>query len=83
MRLRLQSEAGALDAVIRRCGFAPTGACPLFRLVEVEDAAATFARLAAQAILTRPFDYDPRWLRLGLPSDASALLRLEAALAGG
>jgi cobalamin biosynthetic protein CobC len=40
-------------------------------------------RLARHAILTRPFDYDPRWLRLGLPSNREALDRLDAALADG
>jgi len=34
-------------------------------------------------ILTRPFTYDPRWLRLGVPADAAALARLDTALAHG
>jgi cobalamin biosynthetic protein CobC len=55
----------------------------LFRLIETADAAALFERLARHAILTRPFDYDPRWLRLGLPANREALDRLDAALADG
>jgi cobalamin biosynthetic protein CobC len=42
-----------------------------------------FERLARRSILTRPFDYDPRWLRIGLPADAEALDRLDSALANG
>lgn len=83
MRKRLGAEAAALDGVLAGHGLKPVGQCPLFRLVEVEDAAALFHRLAARAILTRPFDYEPRWLRLGLPASVEALGRLDRALAGG
>ena len=83
MRARLARDAADLDAVLLRCGLSPIGRCPLFRLVEVADANATFTRLARRAILTRPFDYDPRWLRLGLPGGKDALERLETALADG
>lgn len=83
MRLRLPAEAAALDAALIRCSLEPAGACPLFRLVEVDDAHALFDRLAARAILTRPFAENPRWLRIGLPGDAAAVSRLEAALRDG
>ena len=83
MRERLALEAADLDAMLLRRGLTPVGGCPLFRLVDVADAEATFAQLARHAILTRPFDYDPRWLRLGLPDTAEALERLERALADG
>lgn len=76
----LPVEAAALDAMLLRRGYRPTGACPLFRLIEVDDAHALFDRLARRAILTRPFADRPRWLRLGLPADAGALARLETAL---
>ena len=81
MRMALREQADALDAVLARRGFSAIGACPLFRLIETADATALFERLARHAILTRPFDYDPRWLRLGLPADREALDRLDAALA--
>ncbi|MEA3388444.1 threonine-phosphate decarboxylase [Sphingobium phenoxybenzoativorans] len=81
MRVALREQAHALDAVLARRGFSAVGDCPLFRLIETADAAALFERLARHAILTRPFDYDPRWLRLGLPADREALDRLDAALA--
>lgn len=82
-RQRLPVEAATLDAMLVRRGHWPIGACPLFRLIEVEDAHALFERLARHAILTRPFADQPRWMRLGLPADAAALARLEAALGNG
>lgn len=82
-RARLPRDAAALDAVLIRHGHQPVGACPLFRLIAVDDARALFERLARRAILTRPFDDQPRWLRIGLPADGDALARLDAALADG
>ncbi|PTD18533.1 threonine-phosphate decarboxylase CobD [Sphingomonas fennica] len=82
-RRRLRADADALDALLARHGLEGRGACPLFRLIETDDAPALFERLARQGILTRPFDYQPRWLRLGLPADAAAFDRLDRALAHG
>lgn len=81
-RLSLREQAAALDAVLMRHGLSAIGACPLFRLVQ-GDAMALFDRLARHAILTRRFDYDQRWLRLGLPPRPDALDRLDRALADG
>jgi cobalamin biosynthesis protein CobC len=82
-RVRLRGDAAALDAVLAARGYNPSGTCPLFRLIETEDAQTLFERLARRSILTRPFDYDPCWLRIGLPPDADALARLDAALDDG
>jgi len=82
MRVTLDRRARALDAVLQRHGLKPRGASPLFRLVDC-DAPALFDRLARAGILTRPFDYDPRWLRLGVPMGEADLLRLDRALADG
>ncbi len=82
-RRRLGEEATALDAMLAGRGFQPIGACPLFRLIETDDAHALFERLARRAILTRPFADQPRWLRIGLPADVAARARLEAALTDG
>lgn len=83
MRMALAQQATALDAVLCDHGFDPQGTCPLFRLIETDDAMALFKRLARRAILTRPFDEDRRWLRIGLPHGAEGLARLDRALAHG
>ncbi|MFZ5700699.1 MAG: threonine-phosphate decarboxylase [Pseudomonadota bacterium] len=80
-RTGLREQAAALDAVLAKRGFRAMGACPLFRLIAVDDAAALFERLARASILTRPFDYNPRWLRIGLPANGEGLDRLGRALA--
>lgn len=82
-RPRLANAAVALDRVLEAHGHVPIGDCPLFRLIETDDANALFERLARRSILTRPFGYDPRWLRIGLPADGEALARLDSALAHG
>lgn len=80
MRARLADEAAGLDALLARHGLRAAGSCPLFRLIETPDAPALFAHLARRHILTRPFDTAPHRLRLGLPADAAARDRLDAAL---
>ena len=82
-RQELKANAATLDACLQRHGYQPRGACPLFRLLETDDAQALFERLARRAILTRPFADQPRWLRIGLPADPAALDRLDAALGHG
>ena len=82
MHERLPQQRDRLDAVLSRHGLEPEGACPLFRLVRTADAGALFERLARRGILTRPFDYAPDWLRIGLGGGA-ALARLDEALAHG
>ena len=77
-RMRLVADVRALDTVLRGHGLAPSGACPLFRLVRSDPG--LFERLAAAGILTRPFDHDPALLRIGLPADADELARLDNAL---
>lgn len=81
-RQRLVERATALDTVLGRHGLTPIGQSPLFRLVEC-DAARLFDRLARRGILTRPFDYAPRWLRLGVPTSDEERDRLDRALADG
>lgn len=83
MRGRLHAEAAALDTMLAHHGLIGTGGCPLFRLIDTPDAAALFDRLARYGILTRPFDYAPHWLRIGLPGSDEALARLSGALRDG
>ncbi|MES2300979.1 MAG: threonine-phosphate decarboxylase [Pseudomonadota bacterium] len=80
MRVRLVDEAAELDAGLVARGYGVKGACPLFRLIECDDGGALFKHLARHAILTRPFEGHPRWLRLGLPGSRDALARFIAAL---
>lgn len=81
-QIGLMESASMLDACLRRAGLSPAGACPLFRLIDVDDAHRLFDGLARRAILTRPFADNRRWLRIGLPPDSAALDRLAEALAG-
>lgn len=83
MRERLAREAMPLALTLMRHGHAVTRGCPLFCLVRTSDAQRLFERLASQGILTRPFDYAPDWLRIGLPGSAEALDRLDRALGDG
>jgi cobalamin biosynthetic protein CobC len=81
-RQALFDRAATLDGVLHGHGLAPIGASPQFRLVDT-NARELFERLARTGILTRPFDYDRRWLRLGVPASASELARLDRALGHG
>lgn len=81
MRARLNAEAAELDHVLAGFGYAAQGACPLFRLIESPVAGALFEGLAYSAILIRPFEQQPHWLRIGLPGCPQGLSRLQAALA--
>ncbi len=80
-RRDLAARRAALDAVLAGSRLAIIGGTDLFRLVALPGAAALQRHLAHDGIWTRAFDYEPRWLRLGLHPDESALARLEASLA--
>jgi cobalamin biosynthetic protein CobC len=79
-RACLTVAAARLDEVLIAHGLSVRGDCPLFRLVESEDAPKLFTRLARRGILTRPFSFNPRWLRIGLPADEAARNRFKLAL---
>lgn len=80
-RAAVALAATHLNDVLTRHALAPRGGCPLFRLAETDAAHDLFAALARRHILTRPFADHPKLLRFGLPADARALDRLDAALA--
>ena len=79
-RLRLKAAAARLDALLIRAGLSVVGGTNLFRLVESEQAQALYETLGRAGILTRPFGYNPRWLRFGLPGKEADWVRLEAVL---
>lgn len=66
-RKRLVKDAAHLDALMAAKGAVVVGGTSLFRLYDVDDAAAWQDRLAQQHIWSRIFPYSDRWLRLGLP----------------
>lgn len=66
-RARLQKDALRLDQKMATLGAELVGGTSLFRLYDVEDAAALQTRLAENKIWPRIFPYSQRWLRLGLP----------------
>lgn len=78
--LSLTRKAARLDRLMSRAGFEIVGGTSLYRLGAADDAPRRFAVLAERGLLTRPFDFDHRWLRFGLPAGAAAWSRLEQAL---
>ncbi len=78
-RQRLSLEADRMDNLLTTNGASLVGGTTLFRLYEVDDAAAWQDRLACAHIWSRVFPYSRTYLRLGLPP-AGGWNRLEAAL---
>lgn len=66
-RARLDADAARLDALLTTQGTVVKGGTSLFRLYQVDDAAAAQAHLATHKIWSRTFPYAKDWLRLGLP----------------
>jgi cobalamin biosynthetic protein CobC len=81
-RARLGQEASRLDALLHSAGWRIIGGTHLYRLAAHTDARASFGRLLAAGILTRPFAGAPDWLRFGIPGDENAWKRLARALRG-
>lgn len=82
MRVRLRTEADALDAALAGTGLDIAGGTSLFRLVQHTAADTLYAHLGRQGILTRRFSWRSDILRIGLPGSDTALARLDAALKG-
>ena len=78
-RSRLETDAARLDALMQGAGATLLGGTPLFRLYNVDNAAAWQERLATAHLWTRIFPYSQTWLRLGLPGPGD-WHRLESAL---
>jgi cobalamin biosynthetic protein CobC len=79
-RVRLDEGAEALDRLLMAHGLEVAGGTSLFRLVRTPRAGALYRALGARGILVRPFAAHAGWLRIGLPPDAAAMRRLDAAL---
>ncbi len=78
-RARLAGDAQRLDNLVTGSGAEVLGGTSLFRLYQVDNAAAWQDRLARAHIWSRVFPYSKTFLRLGLPP-RDAWDRLEAAL---
>ncbi|EEE39208.1 threonine-phosphate decarboxylase [Rhodobacteraceae bacterium KLH11] len=78
-RVRLADEAARLDQLVTSSGARLVGGTSLFRLYDVDAAAAWQQRLAQAHIWSRIFPYSSTYLRLGLPP-AEGWARLQAAL---
>lgn len=79
-RQQLAAASRRLAGLLDRHGLRSGNGTALFQWRPRADAAAIHAALASQGILTRLFD-TPAGLRFGLPGDAAAWARLDAALA--
>ncbi|MDW9475261.1 threonine-phosphate decarboxylase [Sinorhizobium meliloti] len=80
IKVGIAERKAALDAVLFGAGLDVVGGTDLFTLVEHERAYDLHAALCEAHILTRKFDYDPRWLRIGLSPNAQGDRRLAEAL---
>lgn len=74
-----KEQAGRLDQVLSEY-LRLIGGTPLYRLAAHPAAQQIQRNLAMQGVLVRRFDYEPSWLRFGLPRDAQELDRLAQAL---
>ena len=79
-RVRLKADAKRLDGLMERAGLKVVGGTDLFRLGESAGAPVLYEKLGQAGILVRPFDYQPKWLRFGLPGAPQEWARLDAVL---
>ena len=61
-------------------GLEGVGGTTLYRLVATDHAEAIYQTLAQRGIMVRQFQYNPKWLRFGLPRREPDWRRLEVAL---
>lgn len=80
-RAELQHKREQLDAALGVTGGEIIGRASLFALFETPHAASLFAHLLRYHIYVRAFDYNPHWLRIGLPKTDEDGVRLALALA--
>lgn len=79
-RSRLAACAERLDTLMASAGLRVSGGTTLFRLVETPEASRLFTHLLNHQIYVRRFDYNPDWLRIGVPGDEGAFKRTGSAL---
>jgi len=79
-RAFLAAASHRLSTTLKRHGLAVIGGTDLFVLADVPEAGRVQQHLARQGIWTRIFPYAPGWIRFGIPGEAEAERRLDAAL---
>jgi len=79
-RESLSNAAKRLSGLLEKHALTVVGRTDLFVLADVENANALYEHLGRQGILVRPFDYNNKWLRFGLPGAEADWQRLEDAL---
>lgn len=79
-RRRLWRDSARLRELLQSADFAIVGEADLFILAAHGKATKLARKLAQRHILVRPFDYEPSWLRFGLPGDDAGFERLGEAL---
>lgn len=75
MRTELQQRARRFDQMMRDRDIHVLGGTSLFRLAKIPDATQFAARLQQHGIHVRVFDYQPQWMRFGLPADEAEFWR--------
>ncbi len=80
---RLHDDVTQLDEIAANAGWARKGGSLLFQLYETPDAHLAQDTLAKSQVWSRIFPYSDRWIRLGLPANATELERVKYALARG
>ncbi len=78
-RLQLKTMSEQLSDLIANTPGRVVGNAGLFVLAEFENAGTVYEQLCHHHILTRPFEYNDKWLRFGLPKNEEALTRLSDA----
>jgi cobalamin biosynthetic protein CobC len=79
-RTRLLDGSRRLTDTMRSAGLRVVGQTGYFVLVDTAQRDALFRHLAQSGVLTRPFESEGGWLRLGLPNDEAGWALLTAAL---
>ncbi|MBS4048728.1 MAG: threonine-phosphate decarboxylase [Alphaproteobacteria bacterium] len=75
MREELRARARRFDQSMRDRDIHVLGGTSLFRLAKIADAAGFATALRGQGIHVRVFDYEPQWMRFGLPADEAEFWR--------
>jgi len=77
---KLQKARARLDIILTRSGFNIVGGCDLFRFIKTPHATALWHHLGQAGIAIRRFDWSDHHVRIGLPANAYAEIRLAQAL---